>query len=51
MKFVRKISKRDGFASLSIPKRMLDLWKDVIFVEILFNEKENMLFVRPYGEN
>jgi len=53
MKFVRKLSKKiihnGEFGAVCVPKRIIDLWKNVNFVEILFDEKDSTLVITPYG--
>jgi hypothetical protein len=47
MKFSRKLAKRSGYASITIPKPVLDAWVSVTFVEMMFDEEENILIVCP----
>jgi len=48
MKFSRKLIVRSGqYASLSVPKPVLDAWSAVQTVEMQFDEVSNTLLIAP----
>ena len=48
MRFVRKLSKRNEFGSMCIPKSFIDSWKNVNYLEILFDG--GSMVITPYLE-
>ena len=52
MKFSRKLIVRDGtYGTISVPKPVLDAWASVVAVEMHFDEKGNILVIKPIADD
>jgi hypothetical protein len=56
MRFSRKLVVRKGtpsgtYGSLSVPKCVLDVWTSVEIVEMQFDERNNILVIKPIASD
>jgi hypothetical protein len=52
MKFSRKLIVRDGtYGTISVPKPVIDAWASVENIEIQFDEKGNILVIKPIADD
>jgi hypothetical protein len=52
MKFSRKLIVREGtYGTISVPKPVLDAWTSVENIEMEFDEKGNILVIKPIADD